>query len=96
MTRRTCSAAPVRHALAIFAAFLVALAVAAPHVHHAGPLGRNACQACVLRAGEEAGPSTPEVAPDAVRVEKPAAAPGLAPVFGLPLGAVPGQSPPRA
>jgi hypothetical protein len=86
----------VRTSLAIVASMLVALAVAAPHVHHPGPYGSHACQACVVRGGEEAGPATPDVAPTPAPAEAVPAAPGPAPVSGLPLGAVPGQSPPRA
>jgi len=86
----------VRKPLAIVASALIALSIAAPHVHHAGPYGSHACQACVVRAAEEAGCATPDVAPPSLAPETIPAAPGQSPVFGLPLGAVPGQSPPRA
>jgi hypothetical protein len=86
----------VRKLLAIVAFALIALSIAAPHVHHAGPYGSHACQACVVRAAEEAGCATPDVAPPSLAPETIPAAPGLPPVCGLPLGAVPGQSPPRA
>jgi len=86
----------VRTALAIGAAALVALAVVSPHAHHADPLGSNACQACVVRAGEAACAATPDVAPARVPSGAVPAAPVRAPPPGFPLGAVPGQSPPRA
>lgn len=86
----------VRHVLAIVASALIALSIAAPHVHHAGPWGRHACQACLLQAAEDAGCAAPDVAPPSVPAEPIPAAPGLPPVCGLPLGAIPGQSPPRA
>lgn len=86
----------VRHVLAIVASALIALSIAAPHVHQAGPWGSHACQACLLRAAEEAGCAVPDVAPPSALAEPIPAAPGLPPVCGLPLGAIPGQSPPRA
>jgi hypothetical protein len=86
----------LRAALAIGAALVDALAAAAPHVHHAGAWGSHACQACVVRAGEAAASATPDAAPAAATAELLPAAPGLPPVSGLPLGAVPGQSPPLA
>lgn len=86
----------VRHLLAIVASGLIVLSIAAPHVHHPGPYGSHACQACVVRGAEEAGCATPEVAPRPLAPEAVPALPGVPPVCGLPLGAVPGQSPPRA
>jgi hypothetical protein len=83
----------VRVALAIAALVLVLTAAVAPHVHE-GPLGDHACLACVAAGAEEATGQTPDVAPrplepvDVVQVQP------AAPVFGVPLGAIPGQSPP--
>jgi hypothetical protein len=85
----------LRVAFAIVAAVLVALTAAAPHVH-SGPEGSHGCMACVTRAGEEAASATPDVRPLALPPEAVAAAPVRAPAAGFPLGAVPGQSPPRA
>ncbi|MBI5070792.1 MAG: hypothetical protein HZB56_21430 [Deltaproteobacteria bacterium] len=81
--------------LAIAAAVLVALGAAAPH-HHAAGQGTQECQACLTRTGEEARSAVPDLTPRAVVVEAVVAAPGLPPVTGAPLGAIPGQSPPRA
>ncbi len=85
----------MRSALAVLTAVLIALAAAAPH-SHLGPQGSNGCQACVVRGAEEAGCATPDVAPLPVPAGDVPAPPGLPPVYGLPLGAIPGQSPPRA
>jgi hypothetical protein len=85
----------VRAVLALAVAFLVASGAVVPHAH-AGASGSQSCQACVVGTGEAAGSATPDlVPPGMVAVEAPAA-PGPAPVFGAPLGAVPGQSPPLA
>ena len=85
----------MRAVLALAVAFLVASGALAPHAH-AGPLGSHACQACVVGTGEEAGSATPDFAPPRVVAAEAPASPGLAPVLGAPLGAVPGQSPPLA
>jgi hypothetical protein len=85
----------LRAALAILAALLVALGAAAPH-QHAGAEGSHGCMACVARAGEEAVSATPDVRPLALPPGTVFAAPAGAPAAGFPLGAVPGQSPPRA
>lgn len=75
------------------ALFLV-LTAAAPHVH-TGPHGREDCAVCVARNADVARPANPDVAPVPVVTEAPPPEPGLAPVSGAPLGAIPGQSPPR-
>jgi hypothetical protein len=85
----------VRAVFAAALAVLVLVTASAPHAHET-PLGRHACAACVAAGGEEAVCAAPDVAPRpvvpvAVADELPAP-----PVTGLPLGAVPGQSPPRA
>ncbi len=67
----------------------------APHVH-AGPHGSNDCAVCVVRAADAPKNATPDVEPVRVEAGEPALAPGLPPVSGAPLGAVPGQSPPAA
>jgi hypothetical protein len=85
----------VRSALAILAAVLMALTAAAPHVH-SGPGGSQGCMACLARGAEEAGSATPDVRPAQAPAEPAQAALGLPPVAGFPLGAIPGQSPPRA
>jgi len=73
----------------------VVLGAAAPH-HHAAGQGAQECQACLTRTAEEARGATPDLSPRAWVAEAVPAAPGLPPVTGAPLGAVPGQSPPRA
>ncbi len=79
---------------ASLALFLVVLA-AGPHVH-AGPDGADGCAVCVARHADVPADVTPELAPAEVPAPEAAPEPGLAPVAGAPLGAVPGQSPPRA
>lgn len=86
----------VRHAVAIALAVLVALAATAPHVHASDALGNHACAACLASQAEGAESATPEVAPQALPPEELVLEPGLAPISGAPLGAVPGQSPPAA
>ncbi len=85
----------MRLLFAIAASSLVLLTAVAPHVH-TGAEGRNGCQACVMRAAEEAAPATPDVAPAVVGADTLVAEPAPGPVAGFPVGAVPGQSPPRA
>lgn len=84
----------MRAFLAIAAAVLVTLVAAAPH-HHAAGQDTRECQACLTRTGEEARNAAPDVTPRPVAVAQVAAVPGLPPVTGAPLGAIPGQSPPR-
>ncbi len=83
----------MRVLLAAGLALFLVLTAAAPHVH-AGPQGADGCVACVVRSGDQARNETPDAAPvtdvsEAVRLE-----PEGSPVYGAPLGAVPGQSPP--
>ncbi|HZZ83689.1 MAG TPA: hypothetical protein VFE30_04055 [Anaeromyxobacteraceae bacterium] len=85
----------MRHVLAIALAVLVAVSAAAPHAH-AGAFGDHACAACLAASAERAESATPDVAPRALPPEALPREPGLAPVCGAPLGAVPGQSPPAA
>ncbi len=85
----------LRNVLAIVLAALVAFSAAAPHAH-AGALGDHACAACLAASAETAESATPDVAPRALPPEALPREPGLDPVTGAPLGAVPGQSPPAA
>jgi len=85
----------LRALLAMAAAVLVALVATAPH-HHASSQGAQECVACLTRTAEEAQGAVPDLAPRAGAVEAVPAEPGLPPVTGAPLGATPGQSPPRA
>jgi hypothetical protein len=85
----------MRALLAAVLALGLLLTVVAPHVHPAGH-GSGDCTACLARQGEEARSETPDVAPGVVHVDAVAAQPAHAPVTGAPLGAIPGQSPPRA
>lgn len=77
--------------LAVFLVFLAG----APHVHHPGSERTDHCAVCVARDADAARSESPDVAPAVVLTEDAGAAPGLPPVCGAPLGAVPGQSPPR-
>lgn len=79
------------------ALFLVSTA-AAPHGHEGLGGGDHVhdCAVCVVRGAEAARSETPDLAPRTLALEAPVLAPGLAPVTGAPLGAIPGQSPPRA
>jgi hypothetical protein len=83
----------VRVVVAIAALVLVLMSAAAPHVHE-GPQGTHACLACVAAGAEEATGHTPDVAPRPLAPVDVAQIVQAAPVFGLPLGAIPGQSPP--
>ena len=84
----------VRAVLAILACLLVAASAAAPH-HHDSRLGDHGCAACVSSGAEVARDETPSVEAREGMPEAPHPAPGLAPVAGAPMGAVPGQSPPH-
>jgi hypothetical protein len=94
-TRRGAGIYPrVRVALAIALAGLVLLGAASPHEHDTA-LGTHACAACVTASSDEARSETPDLAPrlhPPVQLREPCA-PAIA--TGAPLGAVPGQSPPR-
>jgi hypothetical protein len=86
----------VRGLVALASALLILVSATAPHVHSSA-LGTHACLACVAAGGEEAAPTSPDVAPRRV-VAAPLDECALPepPVTGAPLGAVPGQSPPAA
>lgn len=73
------------------------LAAAAPHVHLvADDHGGAPCAVCVTRTAAVSESQTPDVAPVAAPAGEAVLVPGLAPVTGAPLGAIPGQSPPAA
>jgi hypothetical protein len=79
---------------ACMAVFLLVVA-AGPHVH-AGPDGADGCAVCVARHADVPVDVTPELAPREAPPVEAVSEPGRSPVAGAPLGAVPGQSPPRA
>ena len=85
----------MRAVVAVGVALLVLVTGLAPHAHE-GRLGSHACAACVTASGDAASAATPDVAPRPLPPTELAAiaVDSLAP--GFPLGAVSGQSPPRA
>jgi hypothetical protein len=83
----------MRALLAAGLALFLVLMAAAPHVH-TGAHGDQDCAVCVVRHGDAARDETPDVAPAASVARAVELDVGLSPVFGAPLGAVPGQSPP--
>jgi len=85
----------VRLALAILASVLLVVGLVAPH-HHDGRLGEHSCAACLAGAASVARDETPSVDRAEFPGELLQLAPGMQPVGGVPLGAVPGQSPPHA
>lgn len=85
----------MRVLLAATLALHLVLTAFGPHVHTAAH-GAEECAVCLVRGAEAAGSSTPDLAPSALPAVAVVLAPGLPPVTGAPLGAIPGQSPPRA
>jgi hypothetical protein len=85
----------MRPAVAAALALFLLVTAAGPHVH-TGPHGREDCAVCVVRNADVARTATPDVAPVAFVAGDPPPSPGLPPVSGAPLGAIPGQSPPGA
>ena len=86
----------MRAVLAATLALALTVAVAAPHLH-ADAHGGGDCAVCVVRSGGEVATcQTPDLAPAALPAGEVALAPARSPVCGAPLGAIPGQSPPRA
>lgn len=83
--------------LATALSLFLAVAPLAPHVH-GGAHGTEECGVCgaSARGAEPAVSQSPDVAPRLVYVEPTVLGPRRAPVLGAPLGAIPGQSPPRA
>lgn len=83
----------MRAVVAAILALALVLAAGAPHVH-AHVVAGDECAVCTLRHTAPPRTELPDVAPVAIVAGDPAATPGLPPVAGAPLGAVPGQSPP--
>ncbi len=84
----------MRALVAAVLALALVTASAAHHVHaHAAAAG-DECAVCTLRHTAPPGSAIPDAAPVVHVAGDPAGAPGLPPVCGAPLGAVPGQSPP--
>jgi hypothetical protein len=83
----------MRALVATLLALTLLASTAAPHVH-VRPTSGDECAVCVL--GHTAPPrcALPDVAPIVQVTSDVACAPGLPPVAGAPLGAIPGQSPP--
>jgi len=93
----------MRAVLSTLLALHLVLAAFTPHVHlAAGPAGDGhgqggvQCALCVTRTAAVSESQTPDVAPVAAPAGEAVLDPGLAPVTGAPLGAIPGQSPPSA
>ena len=82
----------MRALVAIALVLALAISVAGAHVH----VGAEAhgCAVCVLHHTDVPRSEAPDVAPVVQARGEVAAAPGLPPVTGAPLGAIPGQSPP--
>ena len=78
---------------ATLAAYL-ALTALAPHVHVEDAGGSHPCAVCASRTGDVATRATPDLTPSPEVAGEVVLAPGLPPVTGAPLGAIPGQSPP--
>ncbi|MFY3744891.1 hypothetical protein ACOQFB_13355 [Anaeromyxobacter sp. Red801] len=85
----------MRALLAAGLALFLVFAAGGHHVHAPGPHGADHCAVCAVRSADVAHDETPDVAPRPVLEDVVEPARGLAPVLGAPLGAVPGQSPPR-
>lgn len=84
-------------ALAAALSLFLALVAVAPHAHPLlGGEGTEECAVCVARGGDVARAETPVLAPVEILLGEVVLRPGLAPVSGAPLGAIPGQSPPSA
>jgi hypothetical protein len=84
----------MRAVLAAALVLLLAAAVATPHVHTAP--SSEECAACVARGGEVSESKVPDLSPLPVAAGDVELAPQSWPKEGAPLGAMPGQSPPRA
>ncbi len=83
----------MRAFLAATLAVMVVLAAGVPHDHVRGH-GAEDCIACAVGQGDAARDETPDVVPAPAVFSAPPQEPGVAPVSGAPLGAIPGQSPP--
>lgn len=82
----------MRALAAVLLVLSLVVAAAEPHVH-AGS-ARDDCALCVLRHADVPRSEAPDVAPVVRETGEAVASPGLPPVTGAPLGAIPGQSPP--
>jgi hypothetical protein len=83
----------MRALVALLLAFALVATAAIPHVHvHA--TGGDECAVCVLRHTAPPRSEIPDVKPIVSLEGEAQPAPGVAPVCGAPLGAIPGQSPP--
>lgn len=87
---------PMRSLVATVLALVLVAAAAVPHVHAEAGSGGDECTLCTVRQATPTSSAQPDVAPLVHVAGDAAAAPGLPPVYGAPLGAVPGQSPPAA
>jgi hypothetical protein len=83
----------MRALVAVVLAVGLVVMAGVPHGHASGH-GAGDCALCIARQGDVARSETPDVSPAVLHAEPVAAGPGIAPVTGAPLGAVPGQSPP--
>jgi hypothetical protein len=86
----------MRAALTALLALHLVLTAVAPHVHLEPPGAHEPCAVCVSRTATAATSQVPDLAAPEAPLAEVVLAPGLAPVTGAPLGAVPGQSPPVA
>jgi hypothetical protein len=80
---------------------LLLLSAAGPHVHagtdaQQASHGAEHCAVCAVRGADVARDATPDVTPRIVALGAAPLEPGVPPVTGAPLGAIPGQSPPCA
>lgn len=83
----------MRTLVAALLALALVVASAMTHVHAQGG-GSEDCAVCVLRHTAPPAAEVPDVAPIVHVTDEASCAPGVPPVTGAPLGAVPGQSPP--
>jgi hypothetical protein len=85
----------VRFLVAIATVAMLLVGVAGPH-HHAVSGGVHECVACTVGGALEARDATPRLHPPAPVQVAVATGPAADQAAGFPLGAVPGQSPPRS
>ena len=85
----------LRAVVAAGLALFLVLPAGAPPVP-AGPPGAEHGEACGARHADVPRGETPDLAPLPALAVEVQLEPGLAPVTGAPLGAIPGQSPPRS
>jgi hypothetical protein len=86
----------MRAVVAAILALVLLVAAAAPHVHaHDRGAAGDECALCTLRHAAPPRAELPDLTPALTVEGDPASHAALSPVGGAPLGAVPGQSPPR-